>query len=269
MADERSGLVARLGVIATGRGDLARPRRRSRFEDAAPPALVEVHDEHDADRPAGRAVDDAATTSTPAPPVRPISVPSRADGPRARELSDADTSVTGQEPTGAQPESVRREIEVAHTAAPADAPAATTPVAVAHEASTAAAAPTTTVVVNDEHHHHVEHVDRHEHRHGGAVTELFQWIEEGAPPAPVPSGAPAAPATPRGDRIGPASEPPATRRDDVRRGEATLRPATVVRIGRVEVRTVDPEPPARSRPIVAAPLEFAGPTLEEFLGGRP
>jgi hypothetical protein len=142
-------------------------------------------------------------------------------------------------------------------AAPADT---RSPAATPSTTSTAA----TTAILTEHHHHvervaHVEHVERHEHRHDTAVTQLFQWIDAAADPRVTTDGPPVASREqPEGPRR--------TDRHDARRDPTP--PPTVVTIGRVEIRTVAPTPPARHRTTGPAPLDFAGPTLEEFLGGR-
>jgi hypothetical protein len=260
--------------VATGRGDLARPRRRSRFEDSAPAGLVDVHDELDAARPSGRPVTPVTATAGPASSAPDASGerPAAADGrPAAAPGGTAAAPAPRPGPEPADPLRPAAPPAAAGEPVTAGEPRAstpvTTPVTTPTETRSWSAAPATTEVT--ELHHHVEqieyrerheHVEHHEHRHDTAVTQLFQWIDAAADARVASTDTPI---TPREQPSGPRRTDPTDRRRDAPPA------ATVVSIGRIEIRTVRPAPPARHRTTEPAPLDFAGPTLEEFLGGRP
>ena len=268
-------LFDRLGLLATGDALLARPRQRSRFEEAAA-AVTDDHfrielDERESPRPA--VLGTRRPTPTDATAGAVTAGPRRSEGTRVGNDLPArgDATVAG---------SFTPAVAAPTPAAALIAPSVPEEPVAAVGSSVGQERPTPTSAVEEHLHVHAHELYEHvhstvheeEHTHLSTFTELFQWIEAGSPAEQAePDASSPAPATREVVRESSDREAsraptavPAMPRDNVNDQ------GTTVTIGRVEVRTVRPEPPARPAPTPAAvpPLEFAGPTLEQFLGGR-
>jgi hypothetical protein len=270
-------LLDRLQTIAVGGPARLAPPPRGRFEPdrdgrERPAWIEEEHEEIDA--APGRATAGPAPTADERASRSSIRGAPAAEGPHAPPV--ARTEAAGPPAAPSAPTAPAAPVPVDGQAIPAATsavPEAPGPV----EPAPASAAPFEVHTVQEV--DHVREVATVEHRETAAtVVELVRWIEEGPTESgdvPPPPEAVAAAGTGEADTAGaeqavssgPIDAPDAVSRPDVLPDAPT--PRVTVSIDRLEVRTA-PEP--RATVVVPPPapepaLEFAGPSLDEFLGG--
>jgi hypothetical protein len=256
-----SDLLARLGAVATGQGDLSVPRARARFE----PVLV-----------AGRLPLEEATevttetTSSPAPVALLGSArPGGGDGVGRQhagggEFADIDvprgptreSRSTPSPPPGLDVAPATSAAAPAADGAVSSGPSPVVPLGVdsppAHSEGLDLPTPAATPEV--------------------VLAELLAWIDDAVErrlPEEAEAGAAGPPPVPADPPFGP--EQAVLVSPQAVPGERADAPAgPVVTIGRVEVRVVPAPVAARPVAVRSEPeaLRYAGPTLEEFLGGR-
>ena len=275
-------LFDRLAALATGGPSLVGARPRARFEPRgddreAGPLLEEEHVEVDGS-PTGGAPSGASTAEVtdPSPSGRradplPGPAPAMTAGPRPGP----------EAPPAPEPVPVPRPLDPpgGHILPrPLDRGGDPHPVAPAAPPAPPPATEVRTIRERDRV-HEVATVERVES--STSVVELIRWIDAEPPPAgdaparaspPATSGIDEGRAATAGDQPpDPSPGPPGTA---VAAGVVPAEPSSpgvTVSIDRLEVRTV-PEPvpaPPVPPPPPGPVLEFAGPTLDEFLGGGP